>query len=130
MDTIQQRNKKNRRRGRENEEALCKKLTEMGIQAELVPHSGALKGQPGDIRLPLLKLLFEAKSITSYIVDGIKYARINLAWISKAKKQASEVGLRDGVVVFRIKHTEQFYVIQSLEDYLEQASRLENQEVI
>jgi hypothetical protein len=107
-----------RNRGRSNEYLLVNKLAKMGVEAERVPLSGALAKFKGDVKVPLLSLLLEAKVYAVAEVDGARYARFDFNWLSKIEREAKESGYAHAAVVFRGEKLSTDYVVLRLEDYI------------
>ena len=107
-----------RNRGRSNEYLLVKKLQKLGVEAERVPLSGALAKLKGDVKVPLLSLLLEAKVYAVTEVDGARYARFDFNWVDKIEKEAKAAGYARGAVVFRGEKLSKDYVVLGFEDYI------------
>jgi hypothetical protein len=108
-----------RNRGRSNEYRLVEKLKKMGHEdAERVPLSGALAKMKGDVKVPSLKLLLEAKVYAVTSVAGTRYARFDFNWVDKATKEAKNEGYDWSAVVFRGENLQKDYAVMPFEDYV------------
>jgi hypothetical protein len=98
------------------------KTAEMaGLSAERQPLSGVLKQFPNDVTLGggRWKVLAECKVRTAELsFDGQKHFPFNLDWLKGVMGNAQRMGYRMGAVVFASKHSQDKYVVLTLDDFL------------
>ena len=110
---------RSKNRGRDNEINLAHDLQNRGYTStSRVPLSGALKELPGDVSVPELDLLVEAKVYQTVEIEGARYFRLDLNWLWKVLDEAKRMQVRNACVVIRGKNLRRRAVLMDYTEYL------------